>query len=122
MNEQVIESAYSTIFKNMYFTEYQKGIDSDGWYSNKRNDKWLPIQPHQMSLFDFRNDNKELRPKSLSEYNTLNTMQRMVIASSISDRYSMLNNCNGIFSSQLFSAMEDYLKECIKDNKELKGL
>lgn len=56
------------------------------------------------------------------ERKTLNTMQRMVIASSISDKYSMLNNCNGIFSSQLFSAMEDYLRECTKIDFKLTGL
>lgn len=56
------------------------------------------------------------------ERKTLNTTQRMVIASSISDKYSMLSNCNGIFSSQLFSAMEDYLKECTKKDYNLTGL
>lgn len=64
--EEKIEKHYSTIFKNMYFTDYQKGIDEDGWYSNERNDKWLPVLPHQIQLFDFRNNNTELRPKSLN--------------------------------------------------------
>lgn len=122
MKEQEIENVYSTIFSNMYFTEYQKGIDSYGWYYNERNDKWLPLLPHQMVLFDFRNNNTELRPKSLSKHQTLTTTERMVIVEEISNNYSMLKKGKGIFHAQLFSAMEDYLKECIKDNKELTGL
>lgn len=121
MDEKII-NAYSTIFKNMYFTDYQKGIDTDGWYSNERNDKWLPILPHQIPLFEFRNGNKELRPKSLIQNNILDTSQRMSIAEEITSNYSLLRKDTGIFTAQLFSAMEDYLRECTKQNKELKGL
>ena len=53
---------------------------------------------------------------------SLHTLRRMLIADMISKKYSMLKNDNMLFQSQLFSAMEDYLKECTKKNYELKGL
>ena len=62
--DEKIESEYTKIFKNLYFTDYQKGIDEEGWYSNERNDRWLPIL-QEIPLFDFRNNNTEIRPKSL---------------------------------------------------------
>lgn len=122
MNKELIESTYSKILNNMYFTEYEKGIDQEGWYSNERNDKWLPLSPNQTKLFDFRNDNTEIRPKSLSNYVTLNTSQRMFIADEILNKYSMLKKDKGIFHAQLFSAMDEYLKECTKNNLTITGL
>jgi len=66
VDKEKIISAYSTIFKHIYFTQIEKGIDSNGWYSNERNDGWLPLQQHEINQLDFRNNNREFRPKSLA--------------------------------------------------------
>jgi len=44
----------------------EKGIDEEGWYSNERNDAWLPILPQDIHLYEYRNDNTEIRPKCLT--------------------------------------------------------
>jgi hypothetical protein len=49
-----------------YFSDIEKGVDAEGWYSNERNGRWLPLQPSVIRLMDFRNDNTECRPKSLN--------------------------------------------------------
>jgi len=44
----------------------EAGIDHDGWYSNQRNGEWLPLAGTDMHLYDFKNNNTEVRPKSLN--------------------------------------------------------
>lgn len=66
MEQAKIREAWESVLK-VHFHLIEKGINSEGWYSNERNDQWLPLQSSDMHLYDFRNDNTEVRPKSLNE-------------------------------------------------------
>jgi hypothetical protein len=48
-----------------YTKDHVKAIDDDGWYSSEKNDQWLPLQPNQLPLLDFRNGNRDFIPKVL---------------------------------------------------------
>lgn len=70
MEKAKIREAWESVLK-IHFHLIEKGVDSEGWYSNQRNDQWLPLQGDDMKLYDFRNDNTEVRPKSLNEAKTM---------------------------------------------------
>lgn len=63
---------------------------------------------------------RELENSEKYDQTSLDVIWRMVIADRIWSKYSMLKKDKGIFHAQLFSAMEDYLRECTKDKYELK--
>ena len=66
-----IKEAYIELFGESIYLQIAKGIDSSGWYSNERNDAWLPLQNQRiMDKLDFKSGNAELRPKSLSTLNS----------------------------------------------------
>jgi len=48
----------------------------------------------------------------VDERKKLTVTARIKIAENIQSKYSMLNKPKGIFNEQLFSAMEEYLKQC----------
>lgn len=52
----------------------------------------------------------------------ITTLDRIQFASIIQKKYSLLNKNDTLFSSQLFSAFEEYLKEYRNSNCILKGL
>ena len=52
----------------------------------------------------------------------LTVSMRMKIVDKIREKYSMLNKDNDIFSAQIFSAMEEYLKECDSTGYRYEGL
>ena len=58
----------------------------------------------------------------IDERKKLTVMDRIKIAESIQSKYSILKKQKSIFSEQLFSAMEDYLKECEKTGRRYEGL
>lgn len=66
MDNELIKEAYIKIFGEVIFHHIKKGIDEHGWYSNERNDQWLPVGPDTLHKLDFSVDKKELRPKSLA--------------------------------------------------------
>jgi len=65
--EKVLE-AYKGVFPELEISLIEKGIAEDGWYSNERNGKWLPIVM-EMPLLDFRKGMTEFRPKTLKAEN-----------------------------------------------------
>jgi len=62
-----IYDAYVELFGKITYPHIDKAIDADGWYSSEKNDQWLVVQPHLIKHLDFRNDNKDLRPKALNK-------------------------------------------------------
>ena len=58
----------------------------------------------------------------LGERKVLTVLDRMKIAENIQSKYSMLKKNKGIFHAQLFSAMDEYLKECHETGYKYGGL
>ena len=64
-----IKEAYEPLLQ-VQFHQIEKGVDNDGWYSNERNDAWLPMAAiKDWSQVEFRNNMTEFRPKCLSYVN-----------------------------------------------------
>lgn len=64
----MIKEKYIEILGTVIWPQIEKAIDNEGWYSNERNDQWLPIAPHNIHKFDYRNENTEIRPIALREW------------------------------------------------------
>lgn len=58
----------------------------------------------------------------IDERKKLTVTERMKIAENIQSKYSMLKKPKGIFHEQLFSAMEEYLKQCDETGYRYEGL
>ena len=58
----------------------------------------------------------------VDERKKLTVIKRMEMAENIQAKYSMLNKPLGIFKDQLFSAMEEYLKQCEETGYRYEGL
>jgi hypothetical protein len=67
INRDTFEVVYTKIFGRSAYPLIEKAIDEDGWYCSEKNDRWLQVEPHNMSLLQFRNGNKDLRPLELSQ-------------------------------------------------------
>lgn len=53
---------------------------------------------------------------------SLTVTKRMEIVDEIASRYSKLKKKDALFQSQLFCAMEEYLKYCVETGYKFKGL
>ena len=76
-------------------------------------------------LYELRKDLKHSEMPErvfIDERKTLTVTARMKIVENIQSKYSMLGNQKGIFNEQLFSAMEEYIKQCHETGYRYGGL
>ncbi len=67
ITKESIRETYVRMFGLVAFLTIEKAIDDDGWFSSEKSEKWLQIEPHNMSLLQFRNEYKDFRPRVFSE-------------------------------------------------------
>lgn len=73
-----IKQAYVELFGQSMYINIEKGIDENGWYSNERNDAWLPLQNQPIiNQLDFKRGYTEFRPKSLIAINSLTELKSL---------------------------------------------
>lgn len=63
--QEAIKAGWAKVLR-VKFSQVEKGIDEEGWYSNERNGDWLPHFGFISGMVDFRLNNTEIRPKSLN--------------------------------------------------------
>jgi len=65
--QEKIKQIWSESVK-VQFNQIEKGIDNEGWYSNERNDAWMPMAAIiDWSQMEFKNNRTEIRPLKLKD-------------------------------------------------------